>query len=85
MERVDLETVLAVQKETNSTAAMVRKLDVPGRQEELKKQDAKDGGDWRSSTPCLRHGGAPCGKGNDIILRPTRSPLTKDAAEHTRS
>ena len=35
MERVDLETVLAVQEETNSTVAVVRKLDMSGRQEEL--------------------------------------------------
>ena len=38
MERVDVETVLAVQEETNSTVAVVRKLDMFGRQEELEKQ-----------------------------------------------
>ena len=31
MERVDLETVLAVNEETNNTVAVVRKLDMPGR------------------------------------------------------
>ena len=36
MEGVDLEAVLAVLKETDNTAAMACKLDMPGRQEELK-------------------------------------------------
>ena len=49
MEGVDLEAVLAVQKETNSTVAMVRKLDVPGRQEKLKNrmQKMEEVGDFR--------------------------------------